>query len=83
MPSDWRYALEPLPVDPAARRLARSMGAPKRIAAAHGGRQAQPLAGVPAEERMRRIVNELRARVAEPDPEAQGSGADEDPSGRN
>ncbi len=81
MPGNWRYALEPLPVDLDLEKLARAM-LPRRIAAEPRGNPASR-PGDPAGERMRRIVNALRTRVTEPDPEAQGPALDEDPSRRN
>jgi hypothetical protein len=83
MPSEWRYALKPLSVDPGVKKTALSILRPKRIEAFQRERQASSMAQGSAEERTRRIVRALRARESQPDPPAQERGPDDDPSTRN
>ncbi len=83
MISEWRYALKPLPVDSAAKKLAATMRLLKQAEAFQREHRALSVAEASTEERMSRIVRGLRARVAEPELQGQGRGPDDDPSKRN
>ena len=83
MPSEWRYALKPLPVDSAVRKLAAAMLPQKQTETFQRERRASSVVDVSAEERMRRLVRGFRARVTEPGLQEQDCGPDDDPSKRN
>ncbi len=82
MRNGWRYALKPLPVDSVAKKLAATMMLRKQTEGFRQERGTSSDVEISAEERMRRIVCGLRARVTEPELQ-QGCGPDEDPSRRN
>lgn len=79
MPSEWRYALKPLPVDPEAKWLAGPRTAPGPVKVS----RREPLSSspVPAStaEHTRRIVRALRARETRSEEE----GLDDDRARRN
>ena len=83
MPSEWRYALKPLPVDSAVKKLAATMLRQKLTETFQRERRASSVMEVSAEERLRRLVRGFRARVTEPGLQEQGCGPDHDPSKRN
>jgi hypothetical protein len=83
MTSEWWYALKPLPVDPAARRLAATMMPQNHTGSCQREGPAPLGAGDSVEGRMGRIVRGLRARVTEQELQEQDCEPDDDLSKRN